>query len=298
MFDYYFAGSCPIEYLVSQDCNILRSYLNDRSSIPKLFEAKRNGWKGKLLIDNGAFTAHRKNGVKIDIDEYIKWINTNCQYFDYVIALDEIPGVWGKPKTTEQIRKAVEVTKQNYLYMREHIVCPEKLLPVVHMADGIDVLYDILKLDVDYICLSGSKDAMPTERSEWYRQCFDIISRLKPNIRVHCLGSGTLRDVKQFPFTSTDSTTSIKASSVGELCTDYGRVYIGEDLTKCKHVFNHKEMREYIEKKCAEYGINIENLPMRNKNERLKFNIAYYKEKSQEVETTFYDCKLIKRRLF
>lgn len=297
MFDYYFAGSCPLDLLLSKNCNILRSYLNDKRDIQRLFEAKKNGWTGKLLIDNGAFTAHRKKDVKIDIDEYTAWINTNHENFDYCIALDEIPGEWGKPKTIEQIRKAVEVTQANYMYMLERVVCPDKLLPVVHMADGLDILYKTLELPINYICLSGSKDATASQRSAWYRQCFDIISKLRPNIKVHCLGSGTLRDVIQFPFTSTDSTTSIKASSVGELCTDYGRIYVGEDLSKRRHAFNNSEIKHYIENKCIKYGLDINELMGRNKNERLKFNIAYYVEKSAEIETKFNDCKLISRRL-
>ncbi len=292
MFDYYFAGCCPVEPLIENDCNILRSYLNDKKDIQTFFEARKNGWKGKMMIDNGAFSVHRKNGLKIDIDEYIDWINANHENFDYCVALDEIPGEWGKPRTAEQIKRAVEVTRENYLYMVERVVCPEKLLPVVHMADGIEVLRKTLELPVKYICISGSKDVPASQRSAWYRQCFDIISKVRPDVKVHCLGSGTLRDVVQFPFTSTDSTTYIKASSVGELCTDYGRIYVGEDLSKKRHAYNTPEIKKYIEEKCKQYGLDMEGLTARSKYVRFKFNVCYYLEKSKEIETQYYECKL------
>ena len=55
-FDFYFAGTQAPEtdvLLTDLNCNILKSYVNDKKSIEKWFEYKRNGWKGKLLIDNG-----------------------------------------------------------------------------------------------------------------------------------------------------------------------------------------------------------------------------------------------------
>ena len=61
-FDFYFAGTqCDEadEVMVSLNANVLKSYVNDQKSIQKWFERKKNGWKGKLMIDNGAFTFHR-----------------------------------------------------------------------------------------------------------------------------------------------------------------------------------------------------------------------------------------------
>jgi len=72
-FDFYFAGTqCQesTELLKDLGCNVLKSYVNDRKEINKWFQYKKDGWTGKLLIDNGEFTFHRKGG-SLDIDEYI-----------------------------------------------------------------------------------------------------------------------------------------------------------------------------------------------------------------------------------
>ena len=87
-FDFYFAGTQCQEaddLMVSFNANVLKSYVNDKRSIQKWFGHKRNGWKGKLMIDNGEFTFHRHGG-SLDIDEYIDWINSNDEYIDYAIA--------------------------------------------------------------------------------------------------------------------------------------------------------------------------------------------------------------------
>lgn len=95
-FDYYFAGSQSIKVdklLAKRNANILRSYATEKKNISFWFEQKKNGWLGKLMIDNGAFTFHRKGG-SLNIDEYINWLNDNDDYYDYAIALDDIPGKW------------------------------------------------------------------------------------------------------------------------------------------------------------------------------------------------------------
>lgn len=292
MFDYYFAGGIETNYLIEKNCNVLRSYLNDKKDIQRLFEAKKNGWTGKLMIDNGAFTVHRKGG-KIDIDEYINWINSNHKYFDYVIALDEIPGTWGKIKTHEQVTLAEKITYDNYLYMIGKVICPEKLLPVVHMGESLSNLRKFLSLThIPYICLSASKEVSPKLRQIWYTECMSIIASVNSNVQIHCLGSGTINDIEKFPFTSMDSTTSIMASSCGELCTDYGRIYIGSDLTKKKHAFNDVVKKEYVERKCKEYGLDVNNL-VENQKERMKFNVNYYMEKSK-TDTNYYDGIVVK----
>ena len=57
-FDLYFAGwynDDIMKIIIDNNFNQLLSNINDRDKIEKFIEAKKNGWKGKLLIDSGAF---------------------------------------------------------------------------------------------------------------------------------------------------------------------------------------------------------------------------------------------------
>ena len=63
MFDFYIAGGLSdniIDFAIKYSANILQSYANDISTINKLCQLKQEGmWGGKLLVDSGAFSAHK-----------------------------------------------------------------------------------------------------------------------------------------------------------------------------------------------------------------------------------------------
>jgi hypothetical protein len=295
-FDFYFAGGQAQECtdkMVKIDANILQSFINDRKMIEELIEKKKQGWKGKLLIDNGAFTVHRKGG-HIDIDEYIDYINDRDEYCDYFIALDEIPGVWGQPRTQEQIERAPAVTWDNYLYMIERVNKPEILLPVFHQGDDFKWLETMLKHPTPkYICISGNKEFTNKQREQWYEECYKYINKLKPNIKVHCLGSATMTNAEKFPFTSMDATTWIMTGATGNVLTPQGTVYVGNP-----HVITvlPEDAKERLRTKCERYGINdIMDLGNDYK-ARMIFNICYLKEASDRTEYKGSSSKV--RKLF
>lgn len=295
-FDFYFAGTQAPEtdiLLKDLNCNILKSYVNDKKSIEKWFEYKRNGWKGKLLIDNGAFTVHRKGG-SVNIDDYIKWLNDNIDLFDYAIALDDIPGKWGERKTTEEVALSPQKTFENYLYMVEHVIKPNKLLPVFHMGESFEWLEKYLKLpDLKYICISGNKELTNAQREEWYEKCFYVIKHSSnPNIQTHCLGSATLSNAIKFPFTSMDATSWIMTGANGNILTDIGAVYVGniESINKLP-----VDAKTTILKLLSKYGITLEQVTTDYK-ARMLYNIHYLYEKS--LSTSYQGIGFKKRSLF
>ena len=96
MFDFYFTGvavNSPIaDYLIKQPgACILLSQLNERSNISKWIERlkKEKPESLKLFIDSGAFSAWTK-GKKIDVDEYISFINSNKDYFSKIFIKTRI----------------------------------------------------------------------------------------------------------------------------------------------------------------------------------------------------------------
>lgn len=291
-FDFYFAGTQCEEanqLMRELNANVLKSYVNDKKEILKWFEWKRQGWKGKLMIDNGEFTFHRKGG-SLDIDEYIKWLNDNDEYIDYAIALDKIPGRWGHVKSREEILKAPEQTWDNYCYMYDRVKSPKKLLPVFHQYDDFKWLIKILESGKpEYICLSGNKELTNAQREYWYDMCYSYIYKINPNIKVHCLGSATIQNAEKFPFTSMDATSWIMTGANGSILTDKGAIYIGNQI-----LLSDIE-KQYLNDIVKKYDLTVDDV-VKDYKARMLVNVHYLFDKSSK--TTFKNNTTTKRRLF
>ena len=297
-FDFYFAGTMRPEYeelICELNGNVLKSYYNDQTEIKRWFKNKKNGWKGKLLIDNGEFTFHRKGG-SIDIDEYIAWLNKYDKYIDHAIALDNIPGKWGQPRTSEDVKISAEKTWKNYVYMKKHCKSPQKLLPVFHMGESFDNLKRFLACkDLKYICISGMKDLTNQQREDWYEQCFYIISHSEhKDIKVHCLGSATISNARKYPFTSMDATSWIMTGANGSIQTDYGVIYTGDHLKTLKATIPADAV-QVLEEYCKKFGMTLEQMG-EDYRARICFNIYYIYDKSRTIK--YNKVKFSKRRLF
>ena len=76
-FNFYFAGSMNNEceyFKYKVNANILKSWFLDLSSLKKTINMKKEGkYQGKILVDSGAFTAHRKD-ININCEDYINFL--------------------------------------------------------------------------------------------------------------------------------------------------------------------------------------------------------------------------------
>lgn len=304
-FDFYFAGSqCQetTDLIRDLNANVLKSYVNDQSSIKVWFNNKKSGWKGKLLIDNGAFTIHRKGG-DLDIDEYIQWLNDNGDCYDYAIALDHIPGKWGREKTESELAYAPVKTWQNYLYMLDKCLYPDKLLPVFHQRESFDYLKQMLEYrynghEIYYICLSGNKELTKKQREDWYCQCYDIIKKSSnPNVKTHILGSATISDAENFPCTSMDASSWIMTGANGSIYTDRGQLLISSSNRKDKNnVFNlPKSVLDYARSVCESWGYTLEQASEEYRY-RMLINIHWLYNQSQNCK--YVGKKFVKKSLF
>lgn len=305
MFDFYFAGSQCKEadkVIVQLNGNRLFSFIQDKKNIYDYIEHKNNGWKGKLLIDSGAFTAHRKD-IDIDIDVYCDWINHNEDNIFKAINLDHIPGKFGVTRTAKDILYAQKKSYGNYCYMVDKVNNGHKILPVFHQNENMEYLDKYLNFKIngkyiDYICLSGMKDLTRQQRQSWYKEVYEHIKKSKnPNIKTHILGSATLSDVEKFPVTSMDATSWIMTSANGSIMTDYGIVYVSE---KCEQHPNHiNNMCEEAKKNLITYlksiNMTLDEVCSNYKN-RTVANVIYLYNKS--VITEFKGLNTNKRRLF
>ena len=304
-FDFYFAGSQCTECtnLMKQlNANVLKSYHCEQKQISEWFERKKNGWQGKLLIDNGAFTIHRQGGV-IDIDKYINWLNENDEYIDYAIALDDIPGTWGKKRTYEELRESPKKTWANYLYMLDKCKNPQKLLPVFHQGEDFKYLEQIVEhkingKPVEYICISGNKELTNKQRETWYTTCFDIIRKSSnPNVKTHCLGSATISNAVNFPFTSMDATSWIMTGANGGILTKFGSVKVSkESISDKDNIVNcNKDVMDFVLQQCSTYDITLEQIQTDYKY-RMMMNVYYLYNTSQNV--SYSGKTTTRKRLF
>ena len=116
-FDLYFAGwynDDMMKIIIDNDYNQLLSNINERDQIYKYIEAKKIGWKGKLLIDSGAFSIH-KSKKEVPLQDYIDFLNANHEYLDYYIQLDDIPGEWGRKPTPEEVADSPKKTWEGFI---------------------------------------------------------------------------------------------------------------------------------------------------------------------------------------
>lgn len=291
-FDFYFAGTQHPDtekLFVELGANVLKSYVNDKKIIQRYFEYKKNGWTGKLLIDSGAFTVHRQGG-ELDIDRYIEWLNENDNYIDYAIEADHIPGKWGQPRTREEVLIAPKISYENYIYMRNKMKSPHKLLPVFHQYESFEWLNKILETPgCEYICLSGNKELTNKQREQWYSKCYSYINKLKPTVKVHCLGSATIQNAEKFPFTSMDATSWIMTGANGGIFTEVGVIEIGNKSSLTK------QETEILNKLLKKYGYTLQQA-QEDYRIRMLINIHYLHEKSNT--TSFRGTLTFKRRLF
>lgn len=294
-FDFYFAGATTARirnWIVSLNANVLKSYYTDQSTIKKFFEHKKNGWTGKLMIDNGEFSFHRHGG-SINIDEYINWLNENDEYIDYAIAVDNIPGKWRQPRTLNDYQVATQKTWDNYLYMIDRVKSPNKLLPVFHQGDDFSALERFLNLPkLEYICIAGSKDLTNADREVFYERCFELINKIKPHIKVHCLGSATISNVEKFPFTSLDSTTCNMVAAMGNVFIDGQVTYVGDNLKSLVKLGD--EYVTSLNTYCERYGISSELIGS-DYQSRCMFNIKYMYDQSKSIST--HTAQVQRRRL-
>ncbi len=154
-----------------------------------------------VLLDSGAFTVWNKGGV-IDIDEYIEFIKTNSNLFDWCINLDVI----GNP----------EASYNNWKYIRKAGV---NSIPVFHLGGDFKWLERYMK-QTDYIGIGAIANLNTDQRVrglKWVWKEHLTSSDGTPKLKVHGLGLTSLEIVTRFPWYSVDSAACVKAAAFGKI---------------------------------------------------------------------------------
>ena len=202
------------------DWPLLYSQINNRNVLMKRFDAPT---KGKLLIDSGAHSAHTK-GIKLDLEEYIGFVNDHIEKTTLYVQVDKIPGVYLMPKTAKDFLEAPELSWENYLYMREKSKDPSKLVPVFHQGEDLKWLENMCNYTfsdgshIPYIGLSPRGDVSLKAKYDFSAECFSVIQSSKnPTVKTHAFGATSLEMLERLPYTSADSTTWVLVSAYGQV---------------------------------------------------------------------------------
>lgn len=295
-FDLYFAGGqnrMLYDWLAQNNGCKLFSQVSDRSDI----EYWCSKDSGKLFIDSGAYTVYTKN-IDLDVDEYIKYINSIDEHLTIFAQVDKIPGVYGQPKTKEQILEAPELSWKNYCYMRERVKSPDKLLPIFHRRENWKYLHQMLETTFDgkhipYIGLATTTDSTVKEKEEWFNKCFDIIKKSSnPNVKTHAFGMTSLRLLEQYPFTSADSTSWIMVGANGNIMTPFGLMTVSDSQSHLKNHISNNIGEEKLKKYLQSIGIEL-YLVKTDYKYRMLANLIYLKN---WADNYVYKCSSINRK--
>ena len=295
--DFYFTSVTDnqmIKYLHDNNAYcVLLSYLEKKKIISTL---ENEILPTKIFIDSGAYSAFTR-GIKIDIDEYISFLNKYHSSFDLYASLDVIPN----SDSYNDIKYSVKKSWENYLYMRERVEDSEKLIYTFHLGEPFSQLEEALmysdeKGKITHFALGGlvSYKGDSELRSKFIEDCYKTIHRLnRDDIYIHLFGMTDMGVCRQWGASSIDSTTWIRAASFGEVCTDYGRIVVSENR-ECdnSHISNlPPPARKDLEKIISDYGFTLEELS-RDSKMRSLFNIKYFYETSKRIDKINFNIEI------
>lgn len=151
----------------------------------------------KIMIDNGAFSFWTK-GIKIDWNDYYKWIYEIYDDIEYFVIPDVIDG------TEEENNKLI------IDFINIHKGLLEKAIPVWHVAESLERL-ESLMLDFDYIAFGSSGDYSRLGTDKWHKRMDEIMQIVcnndgTPKVKIHMLRCLNPKIFINYPFYSGDST--------------------------------------------------------------------------------------------
>lgn len=150
-----------------------------------------------MLIDSGGFVA-RSKGVPIDVKKFAAYLNFN--EVKLAFELD-----------TNSVKETL--ANRDYLMSKTKT----QIIPVFHYdrhkAKDLQVLLDLVD-NFEYIAIGGVVGAHLSEYKE--KLLYDrVFSRTQDKVKVHGLGTTTVRILKAYPFYSVDSTSWLAAARYG-----------------------------------------------------------------------------------
>jgi hypothetical protein len=162
----------------------------------------------ELFLDSGAFSVFRQ-GIEIDIDEYIRFCKKYHGIFKVIAALDVIGS---GPRSFD-----------NYLYMRDAGL--KEVLPAWHYRDDKSLIKKYMDY-TDYIAIGNLVSISLDQRlrAKVIREAINIMKSINPNVKIHLYGVTALQLVKMFgtEIYSLDSTAWLVGSKFATVYNNNG----------------------------------------------------------------------------
>lgn len=216
----------PIDVLVSQ---------LDRAGIKAMLKHAEKGIIKSMFIDSGAYSEHSQ-GIKIDVDEYIEYVNGLDDKICAVAQVDHIPGVFKQAKKPEDYVESARLSWENFLYMYPKMKSPEKLIAVFHQGESFEHLKNMLEWrdpegrPLQYIGISPSNDRSVAEKDIYLRDVYDFIARSSnPTVHTHLFGYTSMPGLSKFPWFSCDSVSHRLRAAYNKMFVGYIKNSTGTD---------------------------------------------------------------------
>lgn len=255
----------PLDILVTQ---------LDRSAVKKTIQWKHEGFCGWFFLDSGAFSIHTGN-ANTTVDEYIEYVNSIDEDVDVFAQLDTIPGKFQQPKSPEDYDESARKSWENFLYMRDRVKSPNKVMPVFHQGEPWSALQNMLEWKdengkhLDYIGISPSNDRSQAEKNVYLQNVADIIGQSSnPNVKTHLYGMTSLDALSKYPCYSADSISHRLISGYAKLLSiNFGIISVSKKsrTVKTKSNMSFLELAdEYnlnkLKKEVADLGFTLDQV--------------------------------------
>lgn len=168
-----------------------------------------------LMLDSGAFSAWRLH-KPIELSTYIEFLQEHKSYLWQMVALDHIPGTWGKPRTRADVENSARKSSINWHVMRKAGL---NTIPVFHQGENFTWLERMIQDGARYIGISPSDDTRDEDQQRWMDDVFTLLTTDDgvPLIKTHGFGIGNMALLRRFPFYSVDSTTWVLTTGFGQI---------------------------------------------------------------------------------
>ena len=235
----------------------------DRNGVKTALSYQDDGLADKLFIDSGAFSVHTGK-AKVDLEEYISYLNSLDDRITVCAQLDTIPGTFGQPKSAEDYEESARKSWENYLYMRTKLKSPNKLTPVFHYGESFEHLRRMLDWTdengnhIEYIGISPANDSSQSTKNLYMGEVYDVISNSSnPNVKTHLYGMTSLDALTKYPCYSADSISHRLQSAYNKIYTrEWGTISLSDAARTSKSKSNLSFIRtadEYTLQRFKEF---------------------------------------------
>lgn len=264
--NYYFGSVPPTslegQWILENSGCVLHSQYRERNLISQWIKLRHETeYSPRIFVDSGAYSAHTM-GVDINIDDYIKYLNTIIDDIELCAALDVIGDA--------------EKSWENYLYMRERVSQPNKVLYTFHFEEDFKYLERAVEYFIDnnilYMAIGGVALIKNPAQRVWFLD--EVQNRLKgTNIKIHLFGVTDYKVVSQIKCESVDSTQHIMAGAFGKIILPKGDGFKVLRPDKIKGTPDEKDLTNVFKS----HNVTIDEL-IDSRNSRVYFNTQILSE--------------------